>query len=189
MKTKRIATHLLSVTAVLLAGIVWAANQKGGDELVKITTVRLPMDKRILKSCVGPAYIVGPHDSAEVDIYVNNQVLEYRKANPEKYDYPVGSKFVKKKYPKPGAKNPDLATIMVRKELKGVVSDWEFTMESLPDHKPIIPTGRISCASCHERYEERGFISRESETVLRQYLKLGDGNKAAQADDLIDRVK
>jgi len=142
------------------------------DKLVKISKKRIPMDKRLLTLCVGPGAVVGPHAVAEVDIYTNEITLNYRKENPGKHDYPVGSIFVKKKYPGLGVENPDIATVMVRKDNKGKVSDWEFSMESLPDQKPIRPKGRISCADCHEKYEDTGFVSSVSEKVFQEYLKL-----------------
>ena len=129
------------------------------------------MDPRLLTLCVGPGMVVGPHDAAEVDIYVNPVVVEYRKKNPQAFAYPVGSKFVKKKYPKVGAKNPDIATVMVKTADTGKVSDWEFSMLRLPDGKALEHSGRVSCADCHERYKDRGYISRESEAAMREFLR------------------
>ena len=60
---------------------------------------------------------------------------------------------------------------MVKKGSVGTIDDWEFSMEKLPSHEPIIPTGRISCASCHEHYEKRGFISKKTEQALLEFLQ------------------
>jgi hypothetical protein len=141
------------------------------SDLVKITDKRIPMDERLRRLCIGPEAVVGPHSSAEVDIYVNSIAIKYRRENPTKFSYPVGSKFVKEKYSKIGDKDPDVATIMLKKQNSGTITDWEFSMESLPSHKPITPKGRVSCASCHEHYEERGFISKKSEDELLKFLK------------------
>lgn len=143
------------------------------DELVKITLQRIPMDERLLRLCManGPALVLGPHVAAEVDVYMNPVALDYRRAHPDKFDYPVGSKFVKRKYPQVGAKDPDIETIMVKGKSEGAVTDWEFGMRSLPDHEPLQPAGEVSCADCHEKYEARGFISSQSENALQAYLK------------------
>lgn len=157
-----------------LLGFGIAAEKPGKDEeLTKITLERIPMDKRLLTLCVasGPTRVLGPHVAAEVDVYMNPVALEYRKKHPDKFDYPVGSKFVKRKYPKVGAKDPDIETIMVKTKSEGAVTDWEFSMRSLPDQKPLEPSGRVSCADCHEDYEDRGFISSQSENALQAYLK------------------
>lgn len=149
-----------------------SASPSKGQELTKITKKRIPMDPRLLTLCVGPGAVVGPHDSAEVDVFVNEIVLKYRKKHPEKFDYPVGSVFEKRKYPAVGVKDPDIATVMVRTDDKGSVSDWEFSMHSLPEGKPLEPQARISCADCHEKYEARGYISQVSETALREHLQV-----------------
>lgn len=83
-----------------------------GDQvdLVKITKERIPMDKRLLSLCIGPQAAVGPHSAAEVDVFVNSTVIDYRSKTRDSFSYPVGAKFVKKKYPKIGAKTPDMAT-------------------------------------------------------------------------------
>lgn len=160
------------LSLVVIVGFGLAAEKPGKEErLVKITLKRIPMDERLLTLCVGPGAVVGPHDSAEVDVYMNPVALDYRKAHPKEFDYPVGSIFVKKKYPKVGARDADVETIMVKRKSDGVVGDWEFSMRSLPDHKPIKPAARVSCADCHQKYAARGFISRESEEALQGYLQ------------------
>ena len=148
-------------------GEVHAADDK---ELIKITKKRIPMDPRLLTLCVGPGAVVGPHDAAEVDIYVNPVVAEYRRKNPTAFAYPIGSKFVKKKYPRVGAKDPDIATVMLKTAETGKVTDWEFSMVRLKDGKRLTHSGSVSCADCHERYKSRGYISRESEEAMQQFL-------------------
>ena len=138
--------------------------------LVKITPKRIPMDKQLLKLCIGPQAVRGPHVAAEVDIYVNETVVDYRRKNPGAFAYPIGSKFVKKKYPKIGAESPDIATAMIKTAETGKVTDWEFSMVRLSDMKQITPRGSVSCTDCHARYESRGYISRQSEHALKDYL-------------------
>ena len=166
----------LGVAFFAFEGSLFSASSTEKEKLTKITKVRRAMDERLYLLCVGPGMVVGPHETPEVDIFVNDKVLEYRSENPDQFDYPIGSRFEKWKYPTVGAKNPDIATVMVRTGSKGVIADWEFSMHSLPDRKNLKHTGRISCSECHARYKERGFISHESEEVLREFLKI-EGNR------------
>ena len=86
--TKYIFTTFLLISLVVAMPLI-----DDTSELVKITDKRIPMDKRLLTLCIGPEPIVGPHSSAEVDIYVNSIVLEYRRENLTKFSYPVGLKI------------------------------------------------------------------------------------------------
>lgn len=141
------------------------------EKLVKITPHRMLMGARLQELCIPLGAVVGPHSSAEVDIYVNDLVLAYRRKQGLAFDYPVGSIFVKKKYPSSGAASPDIATVMRKVTSDGTVYDWEFSMVSLPDGKKIPHKGRVSCVSCHEDYQKRGYISRESEQALQDFLQ------------------
>lgn len=165
----------LAVALVVAIFSTWSsslvASPPKEEKLTKITKERVPMNPRLLFLCVGPGAVVGPHAVAEVDIFVNEIVVQYRKENRDQYAYPVGSKFVKWKYPDAGVKDPDIATVMIRTASKGDVSDWEFSMHSLPDEKPLESKARVSCAECHERYEDRGYISDVSEKALREFLQ------------------
>ncbi|MCB1227681.1 MAG: hypothetical protein KDK99_17825 [Verrucomicrobiales bacterium] len=163
----------ITLTIAVLSSVAFVSLAvQGGrsDGLVKITKVRIPMDERLRLLCDGPDSVIGPHTSAEVDVYVNQAVLDYRRSNLDKFEYPLQSVFVKEKYSTVGAEKPDLATKMEKFQNHGTIDDWHFSMYSLPDLKPIKPKGHISCASCHDRYKERGFISRQSEKALRSYL-------------------
>ena len=69
-----------------------------------------------------------------------------------------------------------------RKEVK------QFSMVRLSDGKPLKHTGSISCADCHERYEERGYISRESEDAMQEFLsELTKETPASEKDEPISR--
>jgi hypothetical protein len=159
----------LSLAAV--AGFVLA--DQGGDRLIKINEQRLPMNNRAAQLCRSFTLDdLNPHEeAAEVDIYVNSIVADYRAKHTDKFDYPIGSKFVKHKYSKIRAKDPDLATIMLKTKNEGSVDDWEFSMISLPNGELLAQSKTVSCASCHEKYEERGYISKKSEAALQSYLK------------------
>lgn len=167
-KMKMIALGIL--VAASGAVVLQAVQDARADGLVKITKERIAMDEEIRTLCIGPERVVGPHAVAEVDLYVNPAVLDYRKANPGKFDYPIGSVFVKEKYPAANAREPDLATKMEKVRNSGTVADWVFSMHTLPEREPIEPKGRVSCASCHERYERQGFVSGRSEAALVDFL-------------------
>lgn len=170
---KNMKTTVICLSLILGIGtILFAVQETRPDGLIKITKKRIPMDERLLSLCVGRSKdVVGPHAVAEVNIYINQKVQDYRSAHPQAFNYPVGSVFVKEKYSSVEAKSPDIATKMEKVRSEGKISDWEFSMYSLPDKKPIKPTGRTLCASCHERYEERGYISEEAETAMQEFLK------------------
>ena len=166
---KRFMAFVLGIAGVAVA--VRGLAEGEPENLVKVTKERIPMDERLRLLCGSREMVAGPHVEAEVDVYVNAIVIDYRRENAERFEYPVGAVFVKKKYPSLGAEAPDLATKMVKVRNEGKVSDWEFSMYRLPGGEVVQPAGKVSCASCHERYEERGFISRESEAALREFLK------------------
>ena len=180
----------LSVRALFEAGSVVSALPGAGhapqgatnarrirlDHLARINKKRIPMDMAVLTLCfLPPNSILGPHTFAEADIYVNPQVLDYRRKNPYGTAYPTGSVFVKKKYsmPRQGVRQekPDsIATVMVKKANKGQVTDWEFSFLRLRDGQRINPPDRASCVECHRGYQKRGYLSEESENALQQYL-------------------
>jgi hypothetical protein len=175
-------TKLLAVVAFLSAAtfvamklmhdrsnVSWSVDPNG---LVSITPQRIAISRRDLTLCFIPPP-AGPHDfSAEIHIYANKAVLDYRRAHPNKYDYPIGSKFVKEKYSQAGDRNPDAATIMERRASTGDVSDWNFSIVSLPDKTPVKATGRVTCVECHEGYKDTGYVSHESEAALRNFLAI-----------------
>lgn len=144
-----------------------------GETLVQITPKRFPMRQSIMTDCIAPQFHHGPHaDAAEILIYANPVAVEYRRQHPTEFNYPIGSKFVKEKYSNPAAKQPDIATIMERRNDKGDVSDWRFAIVSLPDKIELPQTGRVTCAGCHQGYKDTGYVSNDSENALRQYLKI-----------------
>jgi hypothetical protein len=143
------------------------------ENMVRITPQRIPMKQRLMTFCIAPRPSFGPHeDAAEILVYANAIAIEYRRAHPGEFDYPVGSKFVKEKFATPTAKQPDVATIMERRNNKGDVSDWRFSIVSLPDKIELPMPGRVSCAGCHQEYKDTGYVSNDSENALKQYLKI-----------------
>jgi len=64
---------------------------------------------------------------------------------------------------------------MVKKANTGKISDWTFNFLRLRDGNllnPKTPPGQHSCIKCHQRYEKRGYISRESEFALQEFLSI-----------------
>jgi|SRR4051794_34740559 hypothetical protein len=143
------------------------------EHLIQITPHRIAMKQALRTLCMAPRTPQGPHsDAAEILVYANRAAIEYRREHPGDFDYPIGSKFVKEKFPSPAAKQPDMATIMERRAGNGDVSDWRFAIVSLPDKIELSMAGRVSCASCHQEYKDTGYVSDDSENALKQYLKV-----------------
>jgi hypothetical protein len=140
------------------------------DKLIQISPARIPIPQAQATFCF--ADINGPHQVPEILLYANPIAVDYRRRNPSKFDYPVGSKFVKEQFSAPDQPSPDVATVMTRTKTTGEISDWEFTSLALPDRAQLGSANDESCIDCHRGFAERGFISRESEEALRRYLKL-----------------
>ena len=149
------------------------AAKSRADGFIRITPQRIPLAEELMTLCLSPETRYGPHaGTVEVHICANGLALDYRRDHSNEYDYPVGSKFMKEKYPFPGDDNPDAATIMERTGTNGDVSDWTFSMISLPNRTPLKPSGSMTCAECHEHYKDTGFVSSDSESVIRKYLEI-----------------
>jgi hypothetical protein len=142
--------------------------------LTCITPKRIEPSELVKTTCL-PSRPFGPHsDAVEILVYANKIALDYRREHPTSFDYPVGSKFVKEKFANKGDEQPDAATVMEKKTAKGKVSDWRFSAISLPDETPLKLAGKQSCVSCHREYKDRGYISYQSESALKRYLKLDE---------------
>jgi hypothetical protein len=112
---------LLTRCAVLHTG----TGEGSSGDLVKITKKRIPMDSSVMALCFYRPKLWSPHTMAEADIYVNAKVIDYRRKNPGSFAYPIGSRFVKKKFSKgkKQEKPDDLGTVMVKKTNTGKVTD------------------------------------------------------------------
>ena len=145
------------------------------DAMVKITKKRIPMDTAVMVLCAYLPELHSPHTMAEADVFANAKVIDYRRENPKEFVYPIGSMFIKKKYSKSKKqeKPDEIGTVMVKKSNTGKVTDWEFNFLRLNDGKllkPKTPAGQHSCIKCHQRYASRGYVSRESEFAMQEYL-------------------
>jgi hypothetical protein len=146
-------------------------SEKDSAKLMQITPARVVMAPRLMTLCYRPRAF-GPHEEPdEILVYANEIAIDYRRQHPTEFDYPIGSKFVKEKYPRYGDDKPDAATIMEKIATRGDVSDWNFSIVSLPDKTPLKPSGRESCAECHQEYKDTGFISSDLEAALKKFLK------------------
>ena len=169
---------MLSLIVMLMACASLDTETVKTDGMVKITKKRIPMDAKVMTLCFYQPKLYSPHTMAEADIYANHIAIEYRKNNSKKFSYPVGSKFVKKKYSmlRSGVKqekHDDIGTVMVKKSNTGKVTDWEFNFLRFSDGKLLkrkTPVGQYSCIQCHQKYKSRGYISRESEFALQEFL-------------------
>ena len=95
---------LMSLTLMVFPGCVVFDFKEGAlqkpDGMVKITNKRIPMDASVMALCFYRPELWSPHTMAEADIYVNRTVIDYRRKNPGSFDYPIGARFVKKKFSK-----------------------------------------------------------------------------------------
>ena len=157
------------------ASLNTGAGKVSADGMVKITKKRIPMDAAVMVLCAYLPELHSPHTMAEADVFANAKVIDYRRENPKEFVYPIGSMFIKKKYSKSKKqeKPDEIGTVMVKKANTGKVSDWEFNFLRLNDGKllkPKTPLGQYSCIECHQAYKSRGYISRESEFAIQEFL-------------------
>ncbi len=110
-----------------------------------------------------------PHHNFLILVYVNQVLLDYRRKNPKGTDFPIGSVLLKEKFAK-GAKAAHLYTRMERKSLKGEVKDWEFSAKSLNGSEDPRSFKAARCMSCHDDFDETGFVSEASVFKMDSFL-------------------
>lgn len=170
MKAQNARRSFAFVSITLGAILLAPAADDDREKLTRLTRERIPSKNQNPDLCAPPPK--EEHTGFHLlHLYANEKALDYRRENPEAFDYPIGSVFRKVKYAGEDAEKPHLATIMKRVGNKGTVEDWEFRMVTLPDEKEVTEIRKEICADCHSKYEKRGFVSRETETALRQKLK------------------
>lgn len=111
-----------------------------------------------------------PHHKFLILVHVNQVLLDYRRKNPKGIDFPIGSVLLKEKFAE-GAKSPHLYTRMERKSLKGEVKDWEFSAVSLDGSEDPRSFKAARCMSCHDDFDETGFVSEASVFKMAEFLK------------------
>ena len=165
----------LSMLLVGCASLHIGSDKVSMDGMVKITKNRIPMDAKVMALCFYHPELYSPHTMAWADVFANAKVIDYRSENPKEFAYPIGSMFIKKKYSKSKKqeKPDEIGTVMVKKTNTGKVTDWKFNFLRLNDGKllkPKTPLGQHSCIKCHQAYKSRGYISRESEFAMQDFL-------------------
>lgn len=110
-----------------------------------------------------------PHHKFLILVHVNQVLLDYRRKNPKGIDFPVGSVLLKEKFGE-GAKTAHLYTRMERKSLKGEVKDWEFSAVSLDGSEDPRNFKASRCMSCHDDFDETGFVSESSVFKMDEFL-------------------
>jgi hypothetical protein len=110
-----------------------------------------------------------PHHKILILVHVNQVLLDYRRKNPKSTDFPIGSVLLKEKFAE-GAKAPHLYTRMERKSLKGEVKDWEFSAVSLDGSEDPRNFKASRCMSCHDDFDETGFVSESSVYKMDEFL-------------------
>lgn len=149
-----------------------SAEKASLKDLTALSENRIPMNKAVVALCrIDSVLKSSPHASADMVIHGNDVVIEYVRKNPEKVEFPIGSVLLKEKFP-PSQKDTDaiLITRMERKGNKGVVGDWEFSAKAIGgDDAEGKPQELTKCATCHEDYEDTGFVSEKTVGLLRAY--------------------
>lgn len=162
--------------------VVWPPTPAHLEDMVKISPKRHSLDPKMMTLCASSTLFErGPHKNAEVLVYANHKVIDYRKENVERGDYPVGSVLLKEKYADLKVEKPHLATIMRRTGNDGGVDDWDFSMISLPGGKAVAMTAneKAACADCHGRFRTPGYLSIYSNALLWQVGKDAEAEASA----------
>ena len=81
-----------------------------------------------------------PHPYASADVYTTSKAIEYKKSNPQNFNYPIGVMFLKTKYSSQHQRLPDdLGTNMAKKANSGKITDWEFSFMNVKTGKLQTP--------------------------------------------------
>jgi hypothetical protein len=76
---------------------------------------------------------------------------------------------VKEKFEAKDHSHPSLITVMEKQADAGDVDDWRFTMIRLADRAVVRDGFKISCAQCHSRYAESGFVSPTTDVLVKAF--------------------
>lgn len=125
------------------------------------------MPARISSMCARPTQLQidaeekNPHLKKFITVYVNavGKTEMLTKKNPK---FPVGTVIVKEKLSSPESQNPELLTVMIKRD-KGFnpeVGDWEFmTLDGAATL--VTARGKLqNCQTCHLDYEKSDFVTR-----------------------------
>jgi hypothetical protein len=111
-----------------------------------------------------------PHHDFSIIVCVNQVLLDYRRKNPEGTQFPIGSVLLKEKFVT-GTTAAKLYTRMERKSLNGEVKDWEFSAKSLDQSENPESFKAARCMTCHDDFDETGYVSETSISQLESFLK------------------
>lgn len=123
------------------------------------------MDAAVAQLCAAPtgprAASNNPHIQKFITVYVNETgrraMMEERAPN-----FPQGSIIVKEKLSAPDSTEPELLTVMIKRE-KGFnpeSGDWEYMVTNGAGTQ-VQARGRLSsCQACHEMNKETDFVNR-----------------------------
>lgn len=151
-------------------------------KLNRITAERIDTAHFMAASCIDPKQMPGPHIRPGIHIYVNDSVLETRRKNKTPGKYPAGSVIVKEKFTAKKSEKPDIITVMEKTGTTGEVNDWTFTMIRLSDHAIIREGFEISCAECHARHEQTGFVTPQTDRLIGEFADKKDGIAKSPAE-------
>jgi hypothetical protein len=105
--------------------------------------------------------IKDPHENKYINVYVNSIGVDemLTRLRPK---FPVGTVIVKEKLSLPESKNPELLTVMIKrnKDFNPNVGDWEFITLNGEATK-ITSKGKLqNCKTFHISYRENDYLSR-----------------------------
>jgi hypothetical protein len=160
-------------------GLLMAADegkQRGEKAYLKgmraLSEKRIPMNRAVVARCSIDGILNGsPHATADMVIHGNGVVIEYVRKHPGGIGFPIGSVLLKEKF-SPGQKDADaiLITRMARTGNKGVVGDWVFSARAVGGGEAEGSAPELAkCATCHEDFEDTGFVSEKTVGLLRAF--------------------
>lgn len=144
-----------------------AAEVSGYKDWTKVNDKPQYMPSRVAMMCIRPSQAQideeakNPHIEKFITVYVNSigkdEILT--KKNPK---FPVGTVIVKEKLASPDSKNPELLTVMIKRDkgFNAEVGDWEFmTLNGAATE--ITARGKLeNCMACHLGYKDNDFVTR-----------------------------
>ena len=141
----------------------------GYPKLTRITEQQIDMEEYANEFCRDMGQIIGLHIQPGIHIYLNDAALQVKNENLNSI-FPVGSVIVKEKFNQKNAVTPSLITVMEKVANRGKVSDWRYSMISVPDQRLITGKAKPNCQSCHVRYRRDDFVSPYTLDNLKAYF-------------------
>jgi hypothetical protein len=118
----------------------------------KVNEARLKMADEVATLCVVTLKGLPPHGDKFIWVY-GNELAQQELWKGVERTFPVGSVIVKEKYGAPEGGEPELLTVMIKRDpgYNPEVGDWEFATVAM-EAKKAVERGKLkTCMSCHQR--------------------------------------